>query len=514
MSFQLYEFQQVCIDKLGKPQLPSRLIGDDMGLGKTVEALAIDLRLRLSTGKGYGQGHTTLIIAPLSVHTAWRRHIKTVCTGAKVYVIDRKNRTPFIQIARRHKADYMICHYEALRFIPELREVNFFHIIADEVHSIKSRKAQQTRAVKSLTTEFKTGLSGTPADNNPQDLWSIINWLYPKHFSSYWSFVKTYCEQELDRGKSGSTFRRVVGVKKEQLPALLAKMEPWYMRRLKEEVLPDLPKKTYAIREVELLPTQRKAYHQMKKEMIAWIGEHEDEPLVAPVVIAQLMRLQQFALASPVYTSEYVTDPHRGGHKDQRGLRKKVVLEEPSAKLNELCALIEENGQVPFVVFTQFASMVDLIARRLSKMGLRVGKYTGAIPTKERDWAVDAFQGGDLDIFAATIAAGGQSITLTRASNAVFLDRHWNPSKNVQGEDRLLRIGQQSNVTVTDIIAKNTVDLGRNQKIATKWSTLKLLFGDVVDTGQYIRLVGSEAPPTLQDMAVHDALAMFMKGSK
>lgn len=513
MSFQLYDFQQVCVDKLGTPTLQSRLIGDDMGLGKTAEALVIDTQLRKKTSALSGTGHTTLIIAPLSVHTAWRRHIKKICPEAKVYVIDRKNRDPFIHIARRKKADYLICHYEALRFMPELRDVSFFHIIADEVHSIKSRTAQQTRAVKALETRFKTGLSGTPADNKPQDLWSVVNWLYPKLFSSYWTFIKKYCEQELDRGKGGSTFRRVVGVKKDAVPELLATMEPWYVRRLKEDVLPNLPKKSYATREVDLLPTQRKAYLQMRKEMIAWIGEHEDEPLVAPVVIAQLMRLQQFALATPVFSSEYVTDPHSSGYKNERGLKRKIVLDEPSSKLNELCSLIEENCEAPIVVFTQFGSMVDLVARRLTKMGKRVGKYTGAIPTKERDWAVDAFQGGDLDVFAATIAAGGQSITLTRASDVVFLDRHWNPSKNVQGEDRLLRIGQKSAVTVTDIIARNTVDLGRIQQIATKWSTLKLLLGDIVDPERYAKLISSETP-TLQDHAVHDAIAMFMEGAQ
>src|SRR5690348_15554805 len=165
MTIQLYGFQNICVDKLGRPEIASRLIGDDMGLGKTVEAIVIDRKLRDKRNKSWRAGTMTLIIAPLSVHTAWRRHLKKICPESGIYVIDKKDRTTFEQIVQRGKADYLICHYEALRLMPSLRDANFFHIICDEVHSIKNRKAQQTRAVKSLDTIYKTGLSGTPADN-------------------------------------------------------------------------------------------------------------------------------------------------------------------------------------------------------------------------------------------------------------------------------------------------------------------------------------------------------------
>lgn len=506
-SMQLYTFQTECVDKLGKPEILSRLIGDDMGLGKTVEAIVIDRRLREKSNKKFGSGQTTLIVAPLSVHTAWHRHLKKICPESGIYVIDKKDRTPFVQIAKRHKADYVICHYEALRLMPELRETTFFHIVADEVHSIKSRKSQQTRAVKALDTHFKTGLSGTPADNKPQDLWSILNWLYPRQFSSYWRFIKEYCIQDMDRSRGGTTFRRVVDVNRTTIGNLLTQMEPWYVRRLKENVLPDLPSKYYSTREVELLPSQRKAYNQMRKDMIAWVGEHEDEPLVAPVVIAQLVRLQQFALASPALIDSYrTTDVHalRGGNRPAGGQR--VVLQEPSSKLDELCNIAEENPQEPLIVFTQSRGMVDLVQARLAKkFGIRVGKYKGAMPQADRDWVVDAFQGGDLDVFAGTIAAGGQSITLTRSSTVIFLDRHWNPSKNKQAEDRAHRIGQENAVQVIDIVAKNTVDLGRLQQIATKWSTLKVILGDTVDPQRYVNLVEGD-PPTRE--AIHDVLSI------
>jgi SNF2 family DNA or RNA helicase len=505
-SIELYEFQSECVDKLGVPGLASRLIGDGMGLGKTVEALAIDMKLRSATKSPFGSRRPTLIIAPHAVHPSWVDHIGRMCIGARVMVIDRKNRAPFIKAALSHRYDYLICHYEALRLIPELREVNLFHIVCDEVHRIKNRKAQQTRAVKALDTDFKSGLSGTPADNKPQDLWSVINWLYPKKYSSYWRFVNNYCEQDLAHGK-GSSFRKIVGVKKDRVPYLLAEMRPWYVRRLKKDVLKDLPDKWYTDIKVDLLPSQRKAYNQMRKEMIAWVGEHEDQPLVAPVVIAQLTRLQQFALASPEFERVYTQlQPAHGKYEAQRGLKPKVILREPSSKLDALESVIGDNEDEQHVIFSQSRSMIDLVEARLTKAGLRVGKYTGGVRQRIRDQNVEDFQAGKLDIFAGTIAAGGEGITLTASSTVHFLDRHWNPTKNEQAEDRLHRIGQKDAVQVIDYTARDTVDLGRRQQIAAKWETLRILLGDTVDTKQYINLVENEG---LVREAVSDAITLM-----
>jgi SNF2 family DNA or RNA helicase len=352
-----------------------------------------------------------------------------------------------------------------------LKTVQWFHVIADEVHRVKNRKAQQTRALKALSTRYKTGASGTPADNKPQDLWSVLNWLYPKVYGSYWRYIKTYCIEEVTQGR-GTTFRKIVGVNPLTVPQLLQQMAPWYVRRLKSEVI-DLPPKVYDTRYVDLLPSQRRAYNQMRKDMIAWIGEHEDQPLVAPVVIAQLIRLQQFALGSP----QFNTNPNG---------KSALTIQEPSAKLNMLMEIIEDAEDEPIVVFSQSRSMVELVAATCVRKGIPAGLYTG-MNRNVRDQIKDDFQAGKLRVFAATIAAGGEAIELFRSSTCVFLDRHWSPAKNVQAEDRLHRLGQMGTVQIIDIVANNTVDLGRNQQIATKWSTLKMLLGDTVDMDAYIR---------------------------
>jgi SNF2 family DNA or RNA helicase len=489
MAVTPYKHQVECVQKLGKTTLPARLIADEMGLGKTLEALLIDGELRSERHWATGQfsglpmpkntmppyKRPTLIVAPLATHRdAWVKAIRSLpdlvnwdeeSFARNIEVIDPKDRAKLAaRLKQKDLPCYVIVHYEALRLMAEeLGKVKWFHIIADEVHRVKNRKAQQTHYLKTLQAYYKTGCSGTPADDKPQDIWSVLNWLYPKQFSSYWRFINTYCEQQTQevRGQ-GRTFKKIVGVNKERIPELHAQIDPWYMRRKKEEVLDSLPPKYYTELHVDLGPSQRRAYDQMAKDMIAWIGEHQDVPLASPVVVAQLTRLQQFALSS------LTIDPYT----------RKVKLIDPSAKLDRFEELVEGNPDESLVVFSQSRSMCNLAAARMDKMGVSNTLYHGQIPHAQREQAVEDFQADRKQVFIATIAAGGEGITLTRSSTVVFFDRMWNPTKNFQAEDRLHRIGQMNAVQVIDIMARDTVDQGRKQRIANKWEDLLWLLGD------------------------------------
>jgi SNF2 family DNA or RNA helicase len=484
---ELYDFQQELVDYLGKPHLVGRIVADDMGLGKTLESIALDKALRKEVKKS-GQGiRRTLIVAPLSVHGHWRKHILMMYPKASICVIDRNDRQTFIKNLRG-PFNFYICHYEALRLkdMGALRRASWFHIIADEVHRIKNKKAQQTRALKGMRTQFKTGVSGTPADNNPQDFWSILNWLYPRVFTSYWRFVKTYCQEEVTTDeRTGAVYRKITGVNKAAVPELRRQIAPYYKRRLKSEVYKQLPPKYYTTIEVDLLPRQRKAYNMMKKEMIAWVGEHEDQVLSAPAVIAQLTRLQQFALASASVGWKPVRRRDTGEVENKRV----IVLEDPSAKLDAFMDLVEDNPNKQFVLFSQFSTMIRLANQRMTARKITNCSYTGLVKDQSvRDKMVDDFQAGNIQVFAGTIAAGGESIELFSSSTVCFFDRHWSPSKNNQAEDRCHRIGQRDSVQVIDFVAKNTVDLGRNAQIASKWQTLRYLLGDIIDPETFVRL--------------------------
>lgn len=463
-----YQYQKETIEKFSK--VTAVLDASEMGTGKTVVAAELDMVRRQQRGvRG-----PTLIIAPLSgTMNTWRKHYKEQFPNLKGIVCDPKNRGKFVTaLERTDWFDYYIMHWDVIsRELDALTRVRWNHIIADECHRAKNRKAVGTRALKHLRATYRTGLSGTPVTNRPQDLWSPLNWLYPQEWRSYWKFYKKYVdyiEVESWNGQKAG-YHKIIGPKNvEQLQKEIA---PYYVRHLKrgpccphhpQGVTPWLPDKTYADPIwVDLTPKQRKAYNQMKKDMIAWVGANEDQPIAAPVTIAKLVRLQQLALA----------------HADIDDVWS-VTLIEPSSKLDALMELIKDHDEEQIVVFSQFSKIIKLLSVRLSNSKIPYASFTGETPHKHRTQMVQDFQAGKIRIFAGTIKAGGVGLDLYRSSKVVFLDRSWSPAENIQAEDRLWRHGQKNSVTVYDIMARDTVDLGRHQQIALKWNWIKQLLGD------------------------------------
>jgi SNF2 family DNA or RNA helicase len=465
------------------------LLADDMGLGKTVEAILID---KVKRGKlEFPNRAKTLVIAPLSVIDVWVRHFAEWNPSLIVSAIDPKNRGAML----KKPAHVYIVHWDALRLMPQLNKHLWFHVIADEAHHAKNRKAQMTQALKRIHAENKLASTGTPADDKPHDIWSILNWLYPKKFTSYWRFYNDHVEWDT-HPKGG--YRIIKGVRNVQ--KLHEDIRPFYVRRQKEEVLTDLPDKTYSEIHVTLQAQQRRAYEQMKKDMLAWVGENEDKPVAAPVAIARLMRLQQFALTHMdveegwkqvrmpegrlKWLLEHNQTPHahpdgrlpREGFEYAPGVIYKMV--EPSSKLDVVMQLIEDNPHESFVVFSQFKQVANLLSRRLTAAKISYGCYTGDTTKVDRDRIVDEFQAGKRKVFVGTIRSGGEGITLTRARTMLFTDRDWSPTKNRQAEDRIHRIGQKNAVQIVDIVANDTVDRGRLQAIDLKWTFIKQLLGE------------------------------------
>lgn len=482
----LYMFQKTALQKISP--IPSGLIGDDMGTGKTVEAIAIDWAKRKAFAKDHNGKAMTLVVCPLGVRSSWQKHYKRWRPDLKTFVIDPKNREAFVAAALDGKADVFICHWDSLRLMPELQKIWWFHIIADEVHRAKSRDAQQTVALKKLSAANKLGLSGTPADNKPDDLWSILNWLYPKIFTSYWSFRKKHVRSKMHgphidccEKQHKSQFTEIMGPA--NVDELHRKIERFYIRRLKEEVLTELPEKYYSTIMVDLDPKQRKAYNDMLKKMLAWVGENEDQPIAAPILLSKLTRLQQFACAfGRILEAEKIVKckdyPELCPEEYHPRMVRSLVLEDPSSKLDAAMELIKDNPNTQLGFFSHSKQLINLFAKRLDKAGITKAIYTGDTDPKEKDRVKDAFQAGDLQIFAGTIRAGGEGIELTAASTCVFLSRDWNPSKNRQAEDRFHRIGQRNAVHIIDIMSNNTVEPDRNTQIQLKWEWLKELLGD------------------------------------
>lgn len=513
----LFHFQQEDVDKLKSKR--SRLVGNDPGTGKTYEGIALDLANRK------GDGHPkvivpakpkTLILCPKTVVGVWDQHCMDL-TDEDVYVIDPKRRHLFEKdVLDPNAGGYFIANWDSLRLMPSLAKVEWFHIIGDEIHRAKNRKAQLTRSLLRLRTEYKTGLSGTPADDKPQDLWQVLNWLWPNYYTAFWKFVEAYCNIITTDEKTGEPlgYRKISGVNDDRISELHRQMAPWYVRRKKEDVLPDLPDKYYSRIYVDLSPKQRKAYDQMRKVMIAWVEEHSEEldnPVIANAVVTQLIRLQQYADGYVIprldengehaykwkwvygkdwtyqekmdWKALYAPTPDNPLMPLEGGAKQIFLYDviDPSSKLDVLMELLEDRSEQQIIVFSQFKSVIKLLEQRLQKADISYGVITGDVKQDDRTDQIAKFQRGDLRVFIGTIPAMREGITLTASSTVIFLDRVWSPSQNTQAEDRAHRIGQKDAVQVIDIVAKNTVDLGKIQKVSMKREFLQRLLGDVVD---------------------------------
>lgn len=513
MPIELRPYQKELVEKL----TPYRNVGifDEMGLGKTYAAIALDqvryeqVDLKKARQQGFTRSLKTLVVAPLTgVVDSWVLHYQTFDPSIRVYrigeypkrSISKEDRDKFIRNVQRDTHDVYVMHWDALRLMPELADEVWLHVIADEVHKAKNRNAQQTKALKKIKkVKFKTGLTGTPMVNHPHEIWSILDWLYKstrdkmdffgkdigRILNSYWRFFNTFVDYvEIPP----AMYKKITGTKNEE--ALYNLIEPITIRREKKDAMPWLPDKYYTDVEVELHPSQRRQYDQMKKEMIAWLDTQDGQkPLVATAVIAQLQRLQQFAVATPTL-KEIKETQEDFGSVWTKTTYKVTALSSPSSKLDALIELIESTDK-QIVVFSQFAKMIELCYDALINKGVNCVKLTGATKQQDRTAIIRHFQSTTDDpkyqddklsqtapqVFLATIKAGGQGIDLFASSTVVFLDRDWSPANNAQAEDRLHRGGQKNAVQVIDIVARNTVDQARKKRLELKKSWIKNVLG-------------------------------------
>ncbi|MFW6281958.1 MAG: DEAD/DEAH box helicase [bacterium] len=432
----LYDFQRVGTHFLSNKS--GAILGDDMGLGKTIQTLATVDELKADQ---------VLIVCPASLRLNWAEEIEkwlpnysyTVLSGSKKKRIDAldNNSTFYItnyaslrQKSRKKKNGQWVKIENPL--FKKIRNKDFEIMILDEAHKIKNKGSQQTKAVYKLATGVNRvyELTGTPIMNKPDDLWSLLHVLDKKRFSSYWRFVNRYCEvwdngfgKEIGKAKNPKEFREM--------------LKPYFLRRLKEDVIEDMPELTIQKRHVKLEGKQKKIYKQMEDRMVAEVTESEE--ITASIVISKIMRLKQIAVSPSLISEE---------KKDFK-----------SAKIDMLFDIIDESGEQKIVVFTQYQGAAELVAKELKEKGIGYGILHGGIDTDTRQENVNKFQNDrDCKVFVATIKAGGVGINLTAGSIAVFLDKDWTPANNSQAVDRLHRIGQKRNVTVIELIAKDTIE--------------------------------------------------------
>jgi len=459
----LYPYQRVGVSFLSKAG--SAILGDDMGLGKTLQALA--------TVDEIG-AQKVLIVCPNTLKGVWAKEIDKFLSGEEYAIVDGGKKKKLNQIKAGKR--FTIINYEAIRQKEkelteegkELAKKDWDVIIFDEAHRIKNRKAQQTKACLKVAKKAKRvyHLTGTPIMNKPYEIWTLLNAINPDKYTSFWRFVDLYCEKwhngwgwEIGKAKNPEEFREFLA--------------PIMLRRKKEDVLDDLPSKTTQQIPVQLKPKERKLYNQMRDEMVAELSEKDS--VSAPVIIAQITRLKQICVSSE--------------------LLKEKKKSWNSKKIETLLDIISDSNGQGIVVFSQFKEAIKLVSKALENKGIGYSILTGDSNQKQRERAIESFQKGETKVFLTTIQAGGQGITLTAGSIAVFLDKHWTPAINNQAVDRIYRIGQEKPVTIYELFAEDTIEQWIEELLEEKSEIFKQLIekSDGVDSTQILsQIFGKE----------------------
>lgn len=423
------------------------LLADDMGLGKTATTL-FEVTRRSEERSNLTK---TLIVCPKSVFATWEKHIRLF--GCEPVWGLPRNATTF------QKSGFVVTNWDQLRVNPAYKKIGWTYVIADEAHNAKNRNAKRTRALWTISAQYRRALTGTPIINRPDEIWAILHWLYPEQFRSYWRFYERYVDYEQHPFHG---YRIVKGAK--NIPELQETLAPIMIRHTKKQVLTQLPDRYYETIRVALSPVQRRIYNEMREHALAWVGRNEDKPLPAKMVVAQLMRLQQICLGTPDIKFDEEGTPS-------------VTIHEPSAKLDALMDIIE-GTEKQIVVFTNFRSAVFMTQARCVKAGIPVSIMLGGISDADRKRSIEDFVTGKTRVFVGTIATGGEGIDGLQVSDlCVFLDRNWSPAKNDQAESRLHRNGQKNAVQVIDIEAISSVDQVKRRKLIWKWKFIREILG-------------------------------------
>ena len=418
-------------------------LADDMGLGKTLQVIALltafyqektEQKAAGNEGSGSELPLPSLIVCPASLVYNWGQEFARFSPGIRVLLIagTAKERQEQLEEQMRMEASegaqVIITSYDLLKRDREAYLGRTFEYeIIDEAQVIKNAKTQGAKAVKEISANARFALTGTPVENRLSELWSIFDFLMPGFLYSYRKFRERY---ELPIVKNQDP---------EALTALRRMTGPFVLRRLKKDVLRELPTKEERIVYSAASGRQQKLYTasalKLKEALAggAWSGNGKLE------VLSQLMRLRQICCDPALCFEDYTGE---------------------SAKLETCVSLIASASAAghKILLFSQFASMLERIRERLLQEGISSHLLVGATPKEERSRMVQAFASDEVPVFLISLKAGGTGLNLTAADIVIHYDPWWNVAAQNQATDRAYRIGQEKPVTVYKLILKDTIE--------------------------------------------------------
>ncbi len=409
------------------------ILADEMGLGKTIQLIAYVLD-HLDEMRAYGP---MLIVCPASVVYNWTAEFERFAPDVRVNAVagSKDERMGLLSASIPDKTDdvpafdVLVTSYDLLRRdIEAYEQLNLYAVTLDEAQYIKNHATVSARSVKSLDALHRFALTGTPIENRLSELWSIFDFLMPGLLSSY-DYFRTRYEQPILDGDERAV---------ERLQALVGH---FILRRMKQDVLTDLPDKDESVVYAHLGEEQMRLYLALEQRLRESINARSRQAFSANKisVLAEITRLRELCCDPSLLYEGY-----RGG----------------AAKLDTIIELVEsanDSGEKT-LVFSQFVRFLDIVAARLDELDIPYYTITGSTPKRRRVELVNAFNGDETPVFLVSLKAGGTGLNLIGASVVIHADPWWNLAAENQATDRAHRIGQKKSVSVYKVIAKDTIE--------------------------------------------------------
>lgn len=436
------------------------ILADEMGLGKSLQTIYYIQEL-LKENKD----SKFFIVCPTALVYNWENEFKKFAPKLK-YQVFSGNKAARKKALNEYKGNIYITSYGLLREDSDIYEnINFESMIIDEAQNIKNPTAGITKSVKSIHANTYLALTGTPIENSIVELWSIFDFIMPGFLSNLTRFQKKYQIKNFDEQSNAL------------LTALKEQVRPFILRRLKKDVIKDLPEKLENNIYIDLKEEQKKVYaaevlnvEEQMNEMISQGGFQKNKMLI----LRLLTRLRQICIDPSL-----IIDNYKGG----------------SAKLESLIDILKEvtSSNHKVLLFTSFKTALEKVKKILDEENISSYIIAGDVPSQKRQMLVEAFNKDSTKVFLIMLKSGGTGLNLTSADVVIHLDLWWNPQAEAQATDRTHRIGQTRNVSVIKLVCKGTIEerileLQEKKKILSD----KILSGEMADSAYLSSLSESD----------------------
>ena len=434
-------------------------LADDMGLGKTIQIIA----MLLVQKHHFKTKQPNLLVVPASLLGNWQAEIQKFAPSLKYKVMhsSAEGKVNLKQApADLNDYDLVMTTYGMVLRQDWLKKFSWLCVIADEAQAIKNSTTKQSKAMRSLKSNIKIAMTGTPVENSLGDLWSIFDFSCPGLLgtsSQFKAAVKKMSDTSSGKSANYGPLRQLIS--------------PYILRRKKTDksIISDLPDKIEMMSTCYLTKKQASLYQRHVKKLELALKESEGIQRKG-LVLSSLMKFKQICN----HPSQYLADDSYTPAMSGKFTKLKEIVETIAAR------------QEKVLIFTQFRELTDILAHFLGECFGQEGLIIhGGTPIKKRQSLVDKFQKPDgPPFFVLSLKAGGTGLNLTQASHVIHFDRWWNPAVENQATDRVFRIGQKRNVVVHKFVCKGTIEEKIDQMINDK----KLLSDALVEKSQEVNL--------------------------